>query len=168
MRYGGHFATQEFKRSTLAAVESVFRVWLDPRLRDRVLDAITTEDVEVLMRLRPPLRVIGSKLDPQLLCRQAFAAVQVRDEQEALAGPRSSDRAQGSRANPPYCVFCEVGLRSDASWRSHAVVALMGGTLSTNSRCHSSSISRAQIRIEQSSRPSACRSSISRTAAVRK
>ncbi len=49
-RYQGHLATQELKRSTITAVESVFRVWLDPHLGDHALDAITTEDVEDLMR----------------------------------------------------------------------------------------------------------------------
>lgn len=50
MRYRGHLATQELKRSTMTTVESVFRAWLDPQLGDRALDAITTEDVEDLMR----------------------------------------------------------------------------------------------------------------------
>ncbi len=50
LRYRGHLSTQELKRSTVTAVESVFRVWLDPQLGDQALDAITTEDLEDLMR----------------------------------------------------------------------------------------------------------------------
>jgi len=50
VRYRGHLATQELKRSTMTTVESAFGAWLDPQLGDRALDAITTEDVEDPMR----------------------------------------------------------------------------------------------------------------------
>jgi integrase len=49
-RYRAHLRAQGRKRATLAAVESTFRIWLDPQLGDRALDAITPEDVEDLMR----------------------------------------------------------------------------------------------------------------------
>jgi integrase len=39
---------QKRKRTTLAAVESAFRVWLDPHLGDRALDSVTAADVENL------------------------------------------------------------------------------------------------------------------------
>ena len=42
-RYQAHLGTQELKRSTTTAVESTFRVWLDPHLGDKALDAITPE-----------------------------------------------------------------------------------------------------------------------------
>ncbi|HXD54704.1 MAG TPA: site-specific integrase [Solirubrobacteraceae bacterium] len=49
-RYRAYLETQGRKRATLIAVESTFRVWLDPQLGDRAIDAITPEDVEDLMR----------------------------------------------------------------------------------------------------------------------
>jgi integrase len=49
-RYRSHIAAQGRKRATVAAVESTFRIWLDPQLGDRSLDAIRPEDVEELMR----------------------------------------------------------------------------------------------------------------------
>jgi integrase len=59
-RYQTHLKSQGRKRATLAAVESTFRVWLDPQLGDRALDAITPEDVEDLMRAMTAAKV-GAK-----------------------------------------------------------------------------------------------------------
>jgi integrase len=59
-RYRRHLEAQGRKRSTLASVESTFRVWLDPGLGDKALDAITPEDVEDLMRAMSGAKV-GAK-----------------------------------------------------------------------------------------------------------
>ena len=50
-RYRSHLAAQGRKRATVASVESTFRIWLEPQLGDRSLDAIRPEDVEDLMRV---------------------------------------------------------------------------------------------------------------------
>jgi integrase len=49
-RYRRHLEALGRKRTTLASVESTFRIWLDPQLGARGLDAIRPEDVEDLMR----------------------------------------------------------------------------------------------------------------------
>jgi integrase len=49
-RYQRHLEKEGRKRATLVAVESTFRVWLEPHLGEKALDAIKTEDVEDLMR----------------------------------------------------------------------------------------------------------------------
>jgi integrase len=61
-RYRGHLRAQGRKRATLAAVESTFRVWLDPQLGDRGLDGITPEDVEDLMRAMTAAKVGGKSI----------------------------------------------------------------------------------------------------------
>jgi integrase len=48
-RYRASLATLGRKRSTLTSVESTCRVWLEPHLGDRTLDAIRPEDVEDLI-----------------------------------------------------------------------------------------------------------------------
>jgi len=58
----GHLRAQGRKRATLAAVESTFRVWLDPQLGDRALDGITPEDVEDLMRAMTAAKVGGKSI----------------------------------------------------------------------------------------------------------
>jgi integrase len=59
-RYHAHLEAQARKRATLAAVESTFRVWLDPQLGAKALDSITPEDVEGLMRAMKAAKV-GAK-----------------------------------------------------------------------------------------------------------
>ena len=61
-RYRAHLKAQGRKRATLAAVESTFRVWLDPQLGARALDSITPEDVEDLMRAMKAAKVGGKSV----------------------------------------------------------------------------------------------------------
>ncbi len=49
-RYRKHLEALGRKRSTLAAVEMVLRVWIDPHLGGRALESVRAEDVEDMMR----------------------------------------------------------------------------------------------------------------------
>jgi integrase len=49
-RYRKHLEALGRKRSTLAAVEMVLRVWIEPHLGGRALESVRSEDVEDMMR----------------------------------------------------------------------------------------------------------------------
>ena len=49
-RYRKHLEALGRKRSTLAAVEMVLRVWIEPHLGGRALESVQSEDVEDMMR----------------------------------------------------------------------------------------------------------------------
>jgi hypothetical protein len=49
-RYRHHLNALGRKRSTLAAVEMVLRVWIVPHLSDRALERVRPEDIEDMMR----------------------------------------------------------------------------------------------------------------------
>jgi integrase len=49
-RYRKHLEALGRKRSTLAAVEMVLRVWIEPHLGGRALESVRSEDVENMMR----------------------------------------------------------------------------------------------------------------------
>ena len=75
-RYQRHLRKQGRKRATLAAVESAFRVWLDPQLGDGRSTRSRPEDVEDLMRTmkRQRWREVGPQLH-----RDALGIVPLRD-----------------------------------------------------------------------------------------
>ena len=80
-RYRRHLEKEGRKRATLVAVESTFRVWLEPHLGDRRSPRSATEDVEDLMRT---MEAGGRRreVDPQLH-RHAVGALQVRHPRQA-------------------------------------------------------------------------------------